>query len=420
MWDDEWGYAPQTQMDPTRHANLVARQLVITRAMGVQHSDFYTWDGNDTRLFNGKWATPSALAYRTVAQRLTNAVPVASISEGDNGIFAYVFRTGKELTVAAWCPIEKRTRTLRAIPVAGWKATLYDTMGNASRPTVNRNTVSLTLGNGPVFLVGVSPEFLKGARKLQPPPNATPPKRHPSLWFSFHYPTGSEVFSLPRGKTRIVDLTVYNDGHKTAAGKLWLSSPDGALTLSVNEISVSIAARSSTIYRFRITARNRLKDGIHRIRISGTADKLSFGNMNIRCYVSDGETKLFHMATWEMAENLVSAEGYGQGIHIRWISPKGFLKFKFDLTGAERAILSNYIDSSSPALTDGGNFRLSASTDDKTWDILLEGIGGFDWRDVDLTPYAGKQVFVRFDNASEKGEARVRQMKLTTFPARVR
>ncbi len=418
MWDDEWGYTPDANITPTRHANMVARQLIITRAMGVQHSDYYTWDGADSRLMAYRWATPSALAYRTVAQHLTNATPLAAVAEGKDGYFAYVFRTGKDLTLAAWCPLEKQTHTLSGIPVAGGNATLYDTMGNASKPTVNRNTVNLTLGNGPVFLVGVSPEFLKGVKRLQPPPNGAPPKRHPSLWFSFHYPTGSEVFSLPTGATRLIDLTVYNDGQEPASGKLSISSPDGALTLSVNEIKVSVAPRSSTIYRFRVTARDGLKDGVHRIRITSLADKLSFGNMNIRCYVSGGDTKLFHMATWEMAENLLSAEGYGQGIHIRWISPGGFLKFKFDLTGATKATLSSYIDSSSPALTDGGNFRLSASTDDKTWDILLEGIGEFAWRDVNLSPYAGKQVIVRFDNASEKGEARIRQMKLTTFPAK--
>ena len=30
--------------------------------------------------------------------------------------------------------------------------------------------------------------------------------------------------------------------------------------------------------------------------------------MKIRCYVAEGETTLFHMATWEMAGHLVSGE----------------------------------------------------------------------------------------------------------------
>lgn len=78
--------------------------------------------------------------------------------------------------------------------------------------------------------------------------------------------------------------------------------------------------------------------------------------------------------------------------------------------------LASYIDSRSPAFFDGGNFRLSASTDDKQWTILLEGRGSFAWRDVDLTPYAGREVFVRFDNPRDKGEARIRQMRLTVLP----
>ena len=63
---------------------------------------------------------------------------------------------------------------------------------------------------------------------------------------------------------------------------------------------------------------------------------------------------------------------------------------------------------------DGGNFRVSASTDQKHWDILLEGAGRFAWRDVDLTPYIGGEVFVRFSNPTDKGEARVKQWRLLT------
>ena len=75
------------------------------------------------------------------------------------------------------------------------------------------------------------------------------------------------------------------------------------------------------------------------------------------------------------------------------------------------------MDAVSPSEIDGGNFRVSASTDRGHWDILLEGAGPFAWRDVDLTPYVGKEVFVRFGNPTDKGEARVKQWRLVTTPA---
>jgi len=78
--------------------------------------------------------------------------------------------------------------------------------------------------------------------------------------------------------------------------------------------------------------------------------------------------------------------------------------------------LWGYMDSVSPSEVDGGNFRVSASTDKEHWDILLDGTGRFAWRDVDLTPYAGKEVLVRFANSSDKGETRVKQWRLVTTP----
>jgi hypothetical protein len=122
------------------------------------------------------------------------------------------------------------------------------------------------------------------------------------------------------------------------------------------------------------------------------------------------------MDTWEMAQNLVEEKGYGQGIGIRWISPGGYLTFKYDLTNAIAARLWGYMDSVSPAEGDGGNFRVSASLDNEHWNILLDGTGRFAWRDIDLTPYVGQEVFVRFSNPADKGEARVKHWRLITTP----
>jgi hypothetical protein len=124
----------------------------------------------------------------------------------------------------------------------------------------------------------------------------------------------------------------------------------------------------------------------------------------------------FHMATWELMHHLVDAREFGQGIHVRWIRPGGLLKFRFDLTQAASATLAGYMDSASPALTDGGNFRLSATVDETNWDVLLDGRGAWAWREVNLTPYTGRVVTVRFDNPTDKGEARIRAMRLMTTP----
>ncbi len=416
LWDDEWGPWAKQSEEPARYAQLTARQLILDRAMGMQNSDIYTWDGHDYRLFFGRWATPAAIAYRTTAQFLSNVIPVAMISEGANGVFAYVFKKGNGLILTAWNVEEGKVRSLENIPVLPGTAVLYDLMGNPCPVKAEHGKVSLALSKGPVFLEGVAGSYLKGRSRLKASPNGGPPARHPSVWYSFHYPKGTEVFSLPWGAMKDISIRVYNDGEKPVTGELELASLDGLLKLSEEKLKVTVEPRSMKTVTFKVSPVGRPREGVYRINIKGTAEGISCGNMKIRCYVAEGETTMFHMATWEMANHLVSGEKYGQGIHIRWIEPGGFLKFKFDLKKVRSAKLAGMMDCVSPAPVDGGNFRLSASLDGQKWDILLEGRGSWAWREVDLTPYVGKEVFVRFDNPTDKGEARLRQVKLVTFP----
>ena len=415
LWDDEWApYLKYTADNPARYANWTARQLIITKALGIQHSDNYTWNGHPNRLWlDGHWATPAALAYRTTAQLLTNAMPTAIVSEGKDGIYAYVFKRRDDLILVGWTSPERQESTFAAIPVHSGAVT-YDLMGNASPVAGGKRHVSLVLTNSPTFLKGVVSAFLRGRKRLAPPANEPPPRVHPSLWYSFHYPKTSEVFSLPLGATREIELRVYNDGHKAAIGRLRLKSDD--LKLSTKKIDVRVPSRSSQTVRFQVRAPKRLSEGIHRIAIKGTADGLSFGLMRIRCYVAPEEVTVFHMATWEMVENMTKAEKTGQGIHIRWVEPGGFMEFRFDLSNVTAARLQGYMDSVSPSPVDGGNFCVRASNDGKKWDTLLDGTGKFAWREVDLTSYVGKPVLVRFENSSEKGEARLKEMRLLTMP----
>jgi len=417
LWDNEWGY--NATLDLRRHAQMTAAQLVITKAMGIQHSDFYTWRWADYHLFNGaNFPTPAAIAYRTIAQRLTNALPAAAVSEGDNSVYAYLFNRRGVLTLVAWTSGE-RERTLDSVPANPDEASLYDLMGNPQPVPVENGLCRLTLTRSPLFLEGVSRNFLNAKRPLAPSPAGAPPPRHPSLWYSFHYPKGSEVVSLPRGATRPLWLTVYNDGDEPVAGRLTLRPHEKQLNLSTDRIEIELNPRSSLEVGFDVTAPRELQEGVYRVNITSAADGVSFGNMSIRCYVAEGETVFFRAATWEMAQNLVEAQGYGQGINIRWLEPGGFLTFRFDLTDAQSARLWAYMDSVSPAETDGGDFRVGASRDDESWDILLEGRGPWAWRDVDLTPYAGKVVWVRFEHPKTpiaKGQARVKAWRLVTVP----
>ena len=115
------------------------------------------------------------------------------------------------------------------------------------------------------------------------------------------------------------------------------------------------------------------------------------------------------------AQILAGDLAYGRSLAVTHNSR---YQFTFDLTGAKTARLSGYMDSVSPAPGDGGNFRVSASRDGETWDTLLDGRGPFAWREVNLTPYAGNEVFVKFENPTDKGQCRVKQWLLKTTPAR--
>ncbi len=415
VWDNEFGYTNEG-WSPSRHASIVARHLVIDKALGIQHADLYTWRWAPNYLFSGVWPTPSALAYRTVAQRLTNAVPVAAIYEGEDDVFAYLFERRGVYTLVAWTTEEQDGR-LTGIPVVPSKAALCDLMGNPESLPTDQASVSLPLTNSPVFLQGVDASWRNHGRALSASPNEGPPPRHSSVWYSFHYPPGSEVVSLPCGATRSLPFQLYNDGEATTTIILNLSARDGPLALSRSSWQVRVPPRSSRRVSIPVSAPQDVPEDTYRVHVSAEAGGVSCGEMTIRCYVTEGETMFFNMATWEMAQNLVAAEGYGQGLGRRWINPDGHLTFKFDLTEATSAYLSSLMRSSTPT-TDGGTFRLCASVDGEEWEILLEAEGEEAWREVDISAYAGNEVLLRFDNSSDKGYVVLRALRLVTNPPR--
>ncbi len=415
LWNDEWGAWAKQSQEPVRYAQLTARQLILDRALGIQHSDTYTWDGHDYRLWFGRQATPSAIAYRTTAQFLTNVTPAAAISEGTNGVFAYAFKNKEGLVLTAWDVDDERADQLENIPVIPGKAALYDLMGNPCPINVQEGKVSLPLSRGPVFLEGVLPSYLEGGSGLKASPDGIPPVRHPSLWYSYHYPTGTEVLGLPWGESREIVLRVYNDGEKAISGELNLASPDGALKLSESRPAVSLPPHTMKEVFFKVQPVGKPREGVYRITIHGRAEGMNFGKMNIRCYVAEGETTWFHMNTWEATTHVVSSEKLDQWIHACAVTTGGYIKFKFDLKNARLARLAGQMQSFSPTPHDGGHFRISASLDDRKWDVLLEGQDTLAWREVDLSPYAGKDVLIRFDNPTNKGWPIIRQLKLTRF-----
>jgi hypothetical protein len=414
LWNDEWGVTVAKQREePARYAQLTARQLILDRALGIQHSDIYTWDGHEYRLWFGRQATPAAIAYRTAAQFLTNVTPAAAISEGANGVFAYAFKNKEGLVLAAWDVDNERVNQLENIPVNPGKAALYDLMGNPCPIKIQEGKVSLPLSKGPVFLEGVLPSYLEYGSGLKASPDGLPPVRHPSLWYSYHYPTGTEVLGLPWGESREIVLRVYNDGEKAITGELNLASPDGALMLSESRLAVSLPPHTMKEVSVNIQPVGKPREGVYRITVHGRAEGMNFGNMRIRCYVAEGETTLFHMNTWEVTAHLVSSEKKDQWTHACIVMPGGYLKFKFDLKNARLARLARQMTPFSSAVQNDGQFRISASLDDQKWDVLHEGQDAMAWREVDLSAYAGKDVLVRFDNPTAKTSSVIRQFKLT-------
>ncbi len=422
LWDDEWGpWTKGPREEPIKYANLLARQLIIEKAMGIQHSDVYTWNGFARyRLwFDGHWASPAAVAYRTMAQIFTNAEPVACLSEGKDNIFAYLFRKANQPTfiLAAWTT-DFNPKMLKQVPVVNKYAKLYDLMYNPMPLKLNNKStqslIDIKLTRSPIFLAGVAGRYKHNGKPLSPPLNSSPPERHKSLWLSYHYPEGTEVLGIPKGSDKETVIRVYNDGDESAKVKLVFKVPLG---LKVNPAGavVFVESMSKKDIKIKISAAKTLAEGIYRLNIIGSANGISIGRMNIRCYVADGDVRLFHIATWEMMHYLIDAKKYGQGIHIRWIYPGGYLLFKFDLQKAKSADLFGFIDSVSPAPNDGGEFKIRASTDKVNWAVLLEGRGKFAWRKVELTKYAGKKVYVRFENASDKGQSRIKKIKLVTY-----
>lgn len=412
LWDDEWGAWANQQTQTARYANLTARQLIITKAQGIQHSDCYTWDGHPFyRLLWQGWPTPAWIAYRTVAQQLTNALPKAVLYEGEDGKYVYLFVRENKVILAGWTDRESQT-TKVSIPVEG-KVSVCDLMGNPIPVQVQDDNVEITLTNGPVFLEGCSQTWAKGLKQLSQPRNGTPPERNNDVWFSFHYPEGTEVVSLPCGQTREVALRVYNDGETPHTCQFNAISESQELHVSPKRTTVEVAPRSMKEFKLNIRSKAPVKsEGVQKIRILGTTDGRSCGQMKIRCYVAEHETIFYRMATWEMTHYMVDMKDSGQSIHLRWVNPGGYLLMKYDLPNASDIKFNALVNSLSPTPSDGGNYRIRVSTDQKQWKILLDASSDWAWKTLDLSEYAGQSVYVKFDNASDKGAARIKAVRL--------
>jgi hypothetical protein len=421
IWNNEWGPNLSPEEDYTRYANLVARQLILDRALGLQHTDVYTWDGHPKyRLWIGPQATPGALAYRTAARHLTNAQPFSVLAQGEDGVFAFFFRTKEgakvpgQIILAAWVTDETGSRNLTDLPVEAKKTRLTDLMGNEDSVRIDRGKATLTLTQNPVFLEGVSLSYTRKFSRLESSPADSPPRRHPEVWLSFHYGPGTEVVALPKGKPCPIEVRIYNEGKTPVNGQLRISCKEHKIRIFPHQINFRAEPGKPTSATFTACADTGLAEGLFPLSVTGSAQELSPGKLTIQGYVAENRVEQFHMATWEMQQRLVEEKNTGQGIGVRWIDPGGYMDFAFDLQGSSRTGLAAVVDSAStsPSPCDGGNIRISASRDQKTWQVLLDQRGNRAWRKVDLRDYADTRVFIRLDNPSDKGQALVYRIKL--------
>lgn len=417
LWDDEASPTQYDKIEEPIWAGLTARHLIIARAYGMQNASYYNWAGTATQLSVDGRPNLAAIAYRTTAQHLTNARPVTAIAEDRDGAYAYVFEQNGVGVLVAWTTQEADGQALRDVIVGSSDAKLYDIAGNELPLDIVRDRFDLSLTRWPQFLVGISPEYVKSGRRLSPSPDDGPPARHPDLFLSFHYPYGSTVQPLMRGRPTTIELQVHNLSGQPHEGELTLEPDSSGLHVASKKIKVQVAAHEVATIPVELTASPAAKEGLHRVEVTSTADGQSFGRMNLRCWVADELVRQFEMATWEMHEQMIAGDNMGQGNGMRWLNPQGYLTFRFDLSDAARARLEMLCDSVSPSNVDGGNIRVVASKDQENWQPLLETRGGLDWRTVNLDAFAGSVVYVRLENPSDKGQARYSTMRLITTPA---
>lgn len=328
------------------------------------------WDGPGYGLLKPDGSRkPAFEAYKFVTRTLEGAEYVARLPHP--ALRCHVFRRDGRLLLAAWSP-GKETASLTLPDDIKW--TLIRRFGGKEV----KPSEEIEVGPEPVIIMSDS-IIPKPVWPKRPKPS-TPYRL--DVWLSVPAPEGTSRLFAIRGRENEIPVVVHNDSPNEVSIKARI----GGITAE------STAKVGRTVLNFRLP--KDFENGLATLRITGSCGGKSLAPMAIPIRVADGPVTEFLANSTIENGYLVENQGSGGSPSVRF---NGTWTYKLDLSNAEGGRLALCVGAHQ-----ANEWRVLLSSDQKTWAPALSGKSNRSWHEVDVTPYAGGPLFVKFEGNDQQ------------------
>ena len=358
-------------------ARLLAQALITSQCMpeaNVTKTFWFCikdWGGPSYGLLGDDGSRkPAFEAYKFVTRALEGAEYVARLPHP--ALRCHVFRRDGRLLLAAWSP-GKESASLTLPDDIEW--TLIRRFGGKEV----KASEGIEVGPEPVIIMSGSiiPKPVWPKRPKPPTPYRL------DVWLSVPAPEGTSRLFAIRGRENEIPVVVHNESRNEVTIKAQIGR-------FMDESTVAGTGRTI----LTLSLPKEFKGGLDMLRISGSCDGKSLAPLSIPIRVADGPVTEFLANSTIENGYLVENQGSGGSPSVRF---NGTWTYRFDLSNAEGGRLALCVGAHQ-----GNEWRVLLSSDQKTWATALSGKSNRSWHEVDVTPYAGGPLFVKFEGNDQQ------------------
>ena len=321
---------------------------------------------------------PAFDGYKFVTSALEGAEYLAPLP--DPQLRCHIFRKDGKLLLAAWSP-GKETGGL-TLP-EDFKWTVVRRLGGKDEP---KAPAKIEVGAEPVFIFSNS---------LIPKP-VWPKHEKPAMaykldvWLSVPAPQGSSRLFAIRGRQNEIPVEIHNNS--PAAGSLEIRGQIGETTCNVKTAPIPAGGTGKTMLALSLP--KDFKSGLDALKVTASSGGKPLAPLSIPIRVADGPVTEFYANSAIESTYLVENQGSGGSPSVRF---NGTWTYKLDLSNAKGGTLALCVGAHQ-----ANEWRVLLSSDKKTWRTALSGKSNRSWHEVDVTPYAGGPIFVKFEGNDQQ------------------
>ncbi|MCL6588667.1 MAG: hypothetical protein K6U80_01805 [Firmicutes bacterium] len=239
--------------------------------------------------------------------------------------------------------------------------------------------------------------FIFGENKVKTPKQIYEEKAledvRKDVWYSIQVPQGTSRLWIDKSEKWLpaIKIMVHNDSPNPV--KVAFKVQIGKFTRIVRQRE-PIRPGEAMLVPLVFFLPSTCKTGLQRLEITGTADgkRIPTTRMNVR--ISNGPVIEFLANSTVERGYIIEDQGSGCAPSVRF---GGTWTYKFNLENCRSAFLDLCIGAHN-----ANAWKVLISRDQRTWDIALSGRSNRSWHSVDLSPYVGGPIFLKFEGKDQQ------------------